>query len=227
MLLRALSLGLAQLGDGAILRVLIRSLLVTLLLTLIIGVGVVWLGQLALGQMQWGEDAGTLAGVALTLGVIAGSWLLFRAIAIPVINFFSDEIVLAVEARHYPEALAAARPMTIMAGIRLGLASVGRLLLFNLLALPAYAVLIFTAVGPIILFFIINAFLLGRDLGDMVSIRHGDSRAQREWLDQTRLNRFLLGLIVSGIFLLPVVNLLAPVLGAAAMTHLFHAKARS
>ena len=31
-----------------------------------------------------------------------------------------------------------------------------------------------------------------------------------------------MGVIVTGIFLLPVVNLLAPVLGAAMATHLFH-----
>jgi uncharacterized protein involved in cysteine biosynthesis len=224
MLFRALSLALAQLRDRAILGVLIKSLLVTLVITIAMGFGLVWLGQMGLAQLHWGEDTGTLVGVAMTLAVIAGSWLLFRAIAMPVINFFSDEIVLAVEARHYPEALANAQPMTVATGVRLGLASVARLLLFNLIALPFYAFLLFTAVGPIFLFFAINAVLLGRDLGDMVSVRHTDKAARAAWLAQTRTDRFFLGLIVSGIFLLPFVNLLAPVLGAAAMTHLFHLK---
>jgi CysZ protein len=224
MLARSLSLGLSQLADRRILGVLVKSLLVTLVITVALGLSIIWLGQRGLGWLRWGEDAATLAGIALVLGVIAGSWLLFRAIAIPVVNFFSDEIVLAVEARHYPQALASAQPMTLATGIRLGLASVGRLLLFNLIALPFYLFLIFTAVGPIILFFLINAVLLGRDLGDMVSVRHTDKAARKAWLTQTRTERFLLGLIVSGIFLLPFVNLLAPVLGAAAMTHLFHLK---
>lgn len=224
MLLKSLSLGLAQLGDRAIIWVLAKSLLVTLVLTVALGIGLIWAGQAALARFAWDDEAGLLAGIALTLGVIAAAWLLFRAIAIPVISFFCDEIVLAVETRHYPETLAGSQSMTVWTGIRLGLASVGRLLLFNFIALPFYAVLLFTAIGPIVLFFAINAVLLGRDLGDMVSIRHTDSRARKAWLDQTRTQRFILGLVVSGIFLLPFVNLLAPVLGAAAMTHLFHAK---
>ena len=227
MLLRSLSLGLSQLGDRAILWVLAKSLLVTLILTVALGIAVIWAGQTALARFELSEETGVLVGVALTLGVIAAAWLLFRAIAIPVINFFGDDIVLAVEARHYPGALAASRPMTVATGIRLGLASVGRLLLFNLLALPAYVLLLFTAIGPIILFFAINAILLGRDLGDMVSIRHADPARRKAWLHETRVDRFILGLIVSGIFLLPFINLLAPIVGAAAMTHLFHAKARS
>jgi uncharacterized protein involved in cysteine biosynthesis len=90
--------------------------------------------------------------------------------------------------------------------------------------LPFYALLLLTAIGPIILFFAVNALLLGRDLGDMVSVRHTDTAARTAWLAQTRIDRLILGLIVSGIFLLPFVNLFAPVLGAAAMTHLFHLK---
>ncbi len=224
MLFRALSLALTQLGDRAILRVLAKSLLVTLVLTVVIGAALVWAGQLAVARLHWGEEAGFFAGLALILAALAGAWLLFRAIAIPVINFFSDEIVLAVEARHYPEALERAQPMTVATGIKLGLASVGRLLLFNLIALPFYFFLLFTGIGPIILFFLINAVLLGRDLGDMVSVRHADKADRTLWLTATRTDRFILGMIVSGIFLLPFVNLIAPVLGAAAMTHLFHAK---
>jgi uncharacterized protein involved in cysteine biosynthesis len=42
------------------------------------------------------------------------------------------------------------------------------------------------------------------------------------WLDRTKGPRALMGIIVTGIFLVPFVNLLAPVLGAAMATHLYH-----
>jgi CysZ protein len=221
-MLRALSLTLGQIGDRAILGVIAKSLALTLVIFAILGVAVVFVTRTVVATYGWGSDAGMAAAAAAGLAAIVGAWLLFRAVAIPVIGFFADEVVAAIEARHYPAAAQIARPATVALSLRLTLASVARLILLNLLAVPLYAVLLFTAIGPLILFLAINALLLGRDLGEMVAVRHLGAQARKDWLRVTRGERAIMGAIVTGIFMIPIINLIAPIVGAGMATHLFH-----
>ncbi len=221
-MLSALSLILGQIGDRAILGVIAKSLALTLVIFGIVGVAAVFVTRAVVAAYGWGDDAGFAAAAAAGLAVIIGAWLLFRAVAIPVIGLFVDEVVAAIEARHYPAAAQIARPATFALSLRLALASLARLILLNLLAVPLYAVLLFTAIGPLILFLAINALLLGRDLGEMVAVRHLDASARKDWLRVTRGERAIMGAIVTGIFMIPIINLIAPIVGAGMATHLFH-----
>ena len=223
-MLRALSLTLGQIGDPAILRVIAKSLALTLLIFAGLGVIAVYAARALVAAYGWGADAGFAAAALAGIGVAVGAWLLFRAVAIPVIGLFADAVVAAIEARHYPAAASAARQATVRLSARLALASLARLILFNLLALPVYAALLFTAIGPLVLFLIINALLLGRDLGEMVAVRHLDSPSRKHWLRVTRGQRAIMGGIVTGIFMIPIVNLIAPIVGAGMATHLFHGR---
>ena len=85
-----------------------------------------------------------------------------------------------------------------------------------------YLVAAATGIGLPVAFLVMNGWLLGRDLGDMVAARHLDRAELPAWRERTRWARFATGLVASGLFVVPVVNLVAPVIGAAAMTHLFH-----
>ena len=223
-MLRALSLTFGQLGDRAIVRIMLKSLAVTASIFVIAGIGLVaavsWLAHI----YGWGDEGGKAATFVAGAGAVAGTWLLFRAVAVPVIGFFADEIVIAIEAKHYPDAARLAKPPSMAVSLRLGLGSLMRLIGFNLVALPLYVVLIFTAVGPVVAFVAVNALLLGRDLGEMVAVRHLDPAGLKGWLQTTRGTRAILGLIVTGLFLVPFLNLLAPVIGAGMATHLFHGR---
>lgn len=225
----ALPLALAQLGDPRIRRVLLRSLLLTLALFGLAGGLLAWLligsNPCGIGPLDYRCEIGTATGAAasVVLGVL-GLWFLFPAIAIGVIGLFADEVVEAVEARHYPAAAASGRNPSIGRSLSLGLRSAGRLILWNLLALPFYLLLMVTGIGPFILFFVINAIALGRDLGEMVAVRHLEGDALRRWLSRSRFRRLLLGLGVAVLFAIPFVNLLAPVLSAAVATHLYHSE---
>lgn len=64
-------------------------------------------------------------------------------------------------------------------------------------------------------------FVLPR-FGEMVAARPIDAAAIRVWRKTSAGGRFLLGLAVTGLFVVPLVNILAPVLGAAMATNLFH-----
>lgn len=215
----ALLLSLGQLADPRVLRVLARSLALTLLIFAALGAGTWWLLDRWLAVRDGG---GLLAGAAALAVLVLGGWLLFRAVAVAVVGLFADEVVEAVEARHYPAALASARPVPFARSAAAGLRSAGRALGVNLLLTPLYLLLLATGVGAPALFFAANAWLLGRDLGEMVASRHLDAAAARDWRARTRAGWFVLGLAGTGLFVVPGLNLLAPVLGAAAATHFFH-----
>lgn len=212
-----------QLGDRKVINVFVKSLAITLVLCVVLGwAAFVGLKQLGDAYFTWGVDGRLLSGIFATLAAIALSWLAFRAIAIPVTGFFADEVVAAVEAKHFPLEAERARRVGLWLSLRLALLSLLRVVGVNLLMLPIYLGLLLTAVGPIIAFVIVNALLLGRDLGEMVAVRHLDPPAMRQWLGNTRWDRAVLGLIVTGAFMVPLLNVLAPIIGAAMATHLFH-----
>ncbi|MCW3836450.1 EI24 domain-containing protein [Sphingomonas canadensis] len=225
-MLHTFFLSLGQLLDRRVAAVFVKSLLVTLVIFAAAAVGV-WLGmhRLAEGFAAWlggAQMARGLADVGTIVVLAFACWLLFRAIAVAVIGIFADEVVMAVEARHYPGAHAAAIDVPFGRSLLMGLGSAGRLLLVNLLLSPLYIALLITGVGTALAFFAVNAWLLGRDLGDMVAARHMPQRDLAGWRKRTRFRRFALGAIGTGMFLVPVLNLLAPVLGAAMAAHAFH-----
>ncbi len=226
-MIAAFLLSIGQLGDRRILAVLAKSLAVTLVLLATLGVGLWYAAE---AGARWAGLDGTTSGIAGFLAVLAGlaiGWLIFRALAIAVIGIFADEVVAAVEAKHYPDALATARPVPFARSLAMGAGSVARAILWNVAAIPLYILLLATGIGTPIGFFAINALLLGRDLGDMVAARHRPANALPAFRAATRLPRLMLGGAGTALLLIPIVNLVGPVLGAAMATHLFHRRLSS
>ena len=218
-MLRAFLLSVGQLGDPPVLRVLALSIAATLAVFVAGGAAVWWGVHLALAGWTGGDGIAAVAALAVT---VLALWLLFRAVAIAVVGLFADDVVAAVEARHYPAALATARPVPFARGAVMGLRSALRVVAVNLLMLPLYLLLLATGIGTAAAFFLVNGWLLGRDLGDMVAARHLPRAEIAGWRRATTARRFLLGLAGTGLLLVPIVNLVAPVIGAAMATHLFH-----
>lgn len=225
----SLALGLRQMIDGAVLRILLKSMGVTLVLFLIVATG----GWLLLDWMlvRFGLEDALFTGAEAVRGALSallalvGLWLTWRIVAMAVIQFYADEVVQAVEARYYPQEAGTARDLTFGEQMRNALAGGGRALLANLVVLPFALVLLFTGVGTFLLFLLVNAVLLGRELQDMVWLRH--RHAPDEIAPVGKGERFLLGGVVAAMLAVPFVNFLAPVLGAASATHLVHRNTRS
>lgn len=207
---------------GAALRLLMKTLLLTLILFVVLGFAL-WSG-VHLIRLHFGWDAagwGNWAEAAATvLAMVAAAWLLFRAVAMAIMNLFADDIIIAVERDSYPQAAALARPAGWGRSLHFALRSAARTIGWNLLALPAYVLLLVTGIGTIGLFLILNAYLLGRDLADMVEPRHPDLPSI------PRGSRWLMGLVSALLFLVPVLNLLAPVWSAAMAVHMLHGARR-
>ncbi len=204
-----------QLGDRIVLAVLVKSIAITLAVFTALGAGIYF----ALLETSERFALGTgWAGIAAVLLVPLAMWFLFRVVALAVLQFFADEIVAAVEAQHYPALAAQARPLPLQREVMLASRGLARAIGYNLLALPLAAVLAFTGIGPAAVFLAVNAVLLGREFTDMAWLRHCQ-RAERD--NPSPLpERVLLGAAVAGMMLVPLLNFVAPVIGAAAGTHL-------
>ncbi len=169
-----------------------------------------------IGTINWLDNALSLAAIPL---MIVLSVFLMVPVASAVTSLFLDRVAQVVEDRHYPGLPAAdAVPLGDQAMDTLGF--LGTMLAANLVAVILY--LFFVPLAPFI-FWALNGFLLGREYFTMAAIR----RVGR--IEAKRMRRRSLGTIwVTGIVMavplsIPIVNLLVPVLGAAAFTHLFHA----
>ena len=224
----SLLLALGQLADPRVIRILLKSLAVSLVLFALVAWGGWYALDALLGWIGLADDtfagAGTVRELASLLLALLGLWLAWRIVAMAVVNFFADEVVQAVEARHYPEAAARARDLPVSEQFSTSGRAALRALLVNFAVLPIALVLLVTGVGAALLFWAANAVLVGRELQDMVWLRHRQGKADPAPVG--RGERWLLGGAVAALLALPLVNLLAPVLGAAAATHLIHRKER-
>lgn len=222
----AIGLAFSDLGYGRVIAILLQALAVTLLFFIVIAAILFWLlagsdpcSSAGFSSCELGTGSDGIGAILITF---LAAWFLFPAIAIMVITTFTDRISRAVEERHYPAAAREARQIGIARGAAMGLRSGTRLILFNLVAMPAYLLLLFTGIGPFILFVIVNGIAFGRDLGELAAARHGDRLSRRAWLKANRGEQHIIGTIVSILFLVPFANLLAPVFGTAAAIHLFN-----
>jgi uncharacterized protein involved in cysteine biosynthesis len=215
--LDAIVLALRQLVDRETLVLLWRVVLVTLLVFAVLGALLWWAGQLWLVPL-FGVDGSyaSLAGLGLALIILTLFWFLFRSVAMAVMGLFTDSIVESVEEDHYPAVAARAVPVSWQRGLALGLRSAVRALAWNALASPIYLVLLFTGIGLPLALLAVNGLLLGRDLELMVASRHPAHAPMPTG------RRHLLGFISAGAFLVPGLNLFAPVFAAALAVHFYH-----
>ena len=222
----SLLLAFHQLADARIVRILVKTLTISAVLFVGVAIG----GWYAIdGLLDWlGLDGALFAGgeevrqVVSLLIALLGLWLAWRIVAMAVVQFYADEVVQAVEMRHYPDAAARARDLPVAEQFSTSLRAALRALLINLAVLPFALILLVTGVGTAVLFWLVNALLIGRELQDMVWLRHRHAAGHRAPVG--RGERFLLGGTVAALLAVPVVNFIAPVVGAAAATHLIHRK---
>jgi CysZ protein len=181
------------------------------LLWLALALAVYQAATLAWPPLQW-----LLAGLG-GLGVLALSWLLYPAIVTLGMGFVLDRVAAAVESLDYP-GRGPPRQQSLAEQMR-GLVRLTILtLLLNLLALPLYV-----AVPGInmVLFFVLNGYLLGREYFEVVALRRLDVPSARALRHRFGGRVFLGGVVIAGLFVLPLVNLVAPVVATAFMVHVF------
>jgi len=150
------------------------------------------------------------------------TYILFPPIATSVMSLMADQVADAVEEEYYPHRIGRRKVSIgdiLISAIKLTLL----IIILNLLALIPYIFLLVATAGAgaLALFLMVNGYLLGREYFEMVAMRHLPRKELHRMRKQHSGKIFVTGFIIAGMFLIPVVNLLAPIVGAALMTHRF------
>jgi CysZ protein len=156
------------------------------------------------------------------LGVLVLSWLLFPAVVTLIMGFYLERVVAMVEALDYPgRGPPRHQPLAELLGVTLQLTILT--LVLNLLALPVY--LLVPGIN-LFLFLVLNGYLFGRGYFEVVALRRLDAGEARRVRNRFAGRVFLGGVVIAGLFALPLVNLVAPVIATAFMLHVFEALPR-
>jgi CysZ protein len=210
---QALFLAFRQIGDPAFRRPLLLAVLGAALAV----AGLIWLaawlaGWAAAGGPEWLSWITQAGGAAA--GVFLGWWL-FLPIALGIASLFTDAIASAVERRHYP-GLAAPSGASAFMQMGHGLWFGCKLLLLQILLLPLF----FIPVLGALLALLIAAHGLGAGLLREVALRRMNLAHSRIAWQRLRWQGWVLGLALALMAMVPVLNLLVPIIGIAAAAHL-------
>ncbi len=209
-----------QLDDPALLGAVWRSAAWALVALVALGVLLATGGAWVAGYMTeayprvavWLEWLGGAAGA---IGAAVAGLFLFVPLATGVATLFVDRIAEAVERRHFPD-LPPGEPASLAVQAWDGLALAVRVLAMQLVALVLS--LVVPGLG-LVLGWLVAAWAIGRGLFMAVAMRRCD-RATATAVYRSRRGAVLVqGGLVAAAALVPVVNLIAPVLGLAAMVH--------
>jgi len=215
-MVRAFDLALRQLGDPKLRAVVWQSLLLSLVLQIAIGVLAWWaLQRFATFQWDWVNQAiRWLGGGAVTVLAL----LLFPASFGIVISVFMERIADIVESEYYPE-LGKARGISIWTGIWTGIVFLLAVVILNLVMLPLYLVALFVAGLGAVLFYAINGWLTARLYYEQVALRRRAPAEVKAWRKANAGVLWLSGIVIVFLGTIPILNLIVPVLGTAAMVH--------
>ncbi len=215
-MVRAFDLALRQLGDPELRSVVWQSLLLSLVLQIAIGVLAWWaLQHFATFQWDWVNSAiRWLGGGAVTVLAL----ILFPASFGIVISIFMEKIADIVESRYYPE-LGRARGISIWTGLWTGLVFLLAVVALNLIMLPFYLVALFIAGLGAMLFYGINGWLAARLYYEQVALRRRSPAEVKAWRKANGGVLWLTGIVIVFLGTIPILNLIVPVLGTAAMVH--------
>lgn len=215
-MIRAYELAVQQLADKRLRGVIWQSLLLSLVLQLLLGALAWWLLEsFTTYQWKWVNDLVRWLGRgALTALVL----ILFPACFGLVISLFLERIADIVESTHYPH-LGPARGIPIWTGIWTGVVFLLAVVALNLVMMLLYIIAIFVAGLGIVLFYAINGWLAGRMYYEQVALRRLSPAEVKAWRRANSAKLWVTGMAAVFLGTIPVVNLIAPVLGVAAMVH--------
>ncbi len=213
-LLAAFAKAFAQLTDSDTRRVIWISIALAIVIFIALWalVGYILIGT-TLFQIGWLETAIDLLG---GLAALVVTWILFPAVLSACIGLFLDRIVDVVERKYYPMLPTVrhvpVREVVVNTTRFLGVMIVCNLVILVFLPFPIFFPFVFYAV---------NGYLLGREYFELVALRRADIAEVRALRDVYRERLFVAGVLVAFLLTVPIVNLVAPIVGAAAMVHLF------
>ena len=214
MLFHSFSKAFADLLLPGIIRLLLLTLVAYIVSWVAVTIGLVWLLGALFSAHAAPYGLGWLTG---GFGATILAWIFFPLLYPLLVSFFDDAIAEQIERHDYPQIMRAAPPFwpTIWHDFIFSVKAV----LWNIVILP---LLLFPPLHFIVYYWL-NGRLLGAQFFRMAAGRRM-SRVETEALINRQRGKIVIGgAVIMLCATIPVVNLIAPVLGVAAMLHLFHA----
>jgi len=206
---------LAQLDDPVFLGVVAHSVLWSIAAFVLLSIGMTYGVHALLATHGWWSWLAGFAGGATT--AILSVWL-FLPLATAIASLFVERLTAAVEARYYP-GLERGTPASLASqtwdAVVLGL----RVLLVQIVALLAS--LFLPGIGVAIGWFVAS-WAVGRGMFEPIAMLRTDRATAGALYRSMRPAVLFQGALMTAAGLVPILNLLAPILGAAAMVHLLH-----
>lgn len=218
---------LSQMFTQALRRVLLKAIGLALLLIVIIGIALQRVfAALAANGATWAEQTSGMAphaawsalawllSIMAGLGIVTGALFLMPAVTAFVGSFFVDEVAEIVERTHYP-AEPAGRALPLFRALIEGVQFAALALLVYLCAVPF---LLLAGLGVIILF-LANAYLLGREYFELAAMRFRPPAEAKAMRKARATYVFLAGMVIAVFVSIPVLNLATPIFAMAFMVH--------
>ena len=217
-----------QLGDPAILSILLKSALICvagiLVLASTVGLGVYGLIDTfgdGLASLFGLDDESSLAALfSVVAFLVAGFFVMtfYLPLTAFTASLFLDDVAAAVERRHYPS-LGTLPDASFLKGLHMAMRLTAMLVLVNILLIPVYFLS-----GPVsfVIFTLVNGYLVGREYFEQSALRYGFVRRQDIASLRVRVHPgpLVVGLVFVLIASIPFLNLLLPVIATMVMTHL-------
>jgi len=222
-----LSKALSQLGDPVLRRILWIGIAGSAGVFILLNVLVWWIfsGTVDLSSLSfWGwleVVFDWIATFVVGLSLIVVTTLLFPGVATIIVGFFLEDVITAVEAKYYPnEPPAHPQPVSkvVVSTARFALTVIS----LNILFLPAYLILMFIPPLNIVLYYVLNGYLVSREYFELVALRRMEPAAALNMRRQSRGKIMVAGILLTFLLTIPIVNFLTPVIATAFIVHVFH-----
>ncbi|MEL0018973.1 MAG: EI24 domain-containing protein [Rickettsiales bacterium] len=226
-MLAYLSKAISQIGDPVLRRVVLigiggSGLVFVLLSALVWWIFSAQVDLTSLSLWDWVESLlDWIAGFVVVMSLIVVSAILFPGVATIIVGFFLEDVVAAVEKKHYPgEPPARPQPVSevLASTVRFALSVIG----LNLLCLPLYLILMFVPPFNLVLYYLLNGYLVSREYFELVALRRMGPAAALQMRRQSRGRILMAGILLTFLLTIPIINFLTPVIATAFMVHVFH-----
>jgi len=215
---------LGQIGDPRFRRVLWIGIALTIALLVAAYAALLWVLETFVGPDATYNVLGRVVNLGDLLSwsslvfMLVLSFFLMIPVASAITSMFLDEVADAVEAAHYP-ALPPVPGVPFFDALRDTLNFLGVIIGANILAFVLYAFLPF---GTPIIFFALNGYLLGREYFQLAATRRIGRARAKALRKNNWLTIWAAGTLMALPLVVPILNLVIPILGAATFTHIFH-----
>ena len=169
----------------------------------------------------WQTFVNGMLGWIYTFSLLFIVFIFFVPISTLIISIFLDDVIDCVEDKYYPHKKAKNRK-NFLHLVFLSVRMMFFIIFFNVLVLPIYVLFFWVPFLSVIVFYLLNGYLLGWGYYEMIAFRHLGIKEAGVHRKSIWAMILLAGMIMTFLFMLPIVQFVAPIISVALICHLFH-----